>query len=376
MQPASRSARPQRSKTPRGTPLRPTDPEWHARIGAIARTIGSDDFHVGLARLLGDMLRQDYIVIVRYPLGGLPDILFLENFGQHHIDYYLQHAYETKDPFYATWRATGRSCVLPLSEALRHVRDPDFYPTVYQPKLGIADEVAVMLEGIGGACLGLFFGRRKGRFAARELDRLRLVFPAVLGFHKAHLGRLFTRLVEKARPRPAEPFAQPTSIVTRAGDHIYSNQAWRKALRGDPGIARAAAELAAARSKKLRLPSGAVLHMEKLDNEFALAPGGRLYVLEVAVDDAKAGRQAAADFDRLTPREREIVRLIIVGAGAADIAKQLRLSKGTVKNHRLRIYRKLGLSSERALFMRFMPLAEGLNRPVPNGTIAAGRALA
>jgi DNA-binding CsgD family transcriptional regulator len=245
------------------------------------------------------------------------------------------------------------------------VRDRDFYPSVYQPKLGIADEVALMLEGMGGACLGLFFGRRKGRFAARELDRLRLVFPAVLGFHKAHLGRLFARLVEKARPRPAEPFAQPTLIVTRAGDPIYSNRAWRKALRSDPGIARAVDELTAARSKRLRLPSG-VLRIDRLDREFALAPGGRMYTLETASDgaqDAKAARQATADFERLTPREREIVRLIIAGTGAADIAKRLRLSKGTVKNHRQRIYKKLGLSSERALFMRFLPLAEGLSRP-------------
>ena len=338
------------------------DSTWYTRIGELARTIGSDDFHVGIARLLGGIVQHHYIVIVRYPLAGLPDILFTENFGQHLIEYYLKHAYKAEDPFYAYWSATGRSCVLPLREAIAYAEDREFYRSIYQKKAGIADEVAIMLRGMGGACVSIFLGLRKGRFSTAELERLRTVFPAVDGFHKAHLGRLLTRLVEKARP--VEPsFPRPTLVVTRTGDAIYSNPAWKRALRADPGLARLAADAPAARNRTLRLPSGDVLHVEKLDTDFPLAPGGCVLILEPAGavgDEADRSRQAAADFERLTPREREIVRLTIAGTGAADMAKRLRLSKGTIKNHRLRIYRKLGIASAHSLYIRFLPLAKGL----------------
>jgi DNA-binding CsgD family transcriptional regulator len=331
------------------------------RIGHIARIMGGDEFHVAVARLLGDMLHHDYKVIVRYPLGGLPDILFAQNFGPHLINYYLQHAYDTTDPFYGYWRATGRPGVVPLADALRYARDRDFYPRIYQPKLGISDEVAVMLPGMGGACLGIFLGRRETRFAKADIARVRLVFPCIEGLHRAHIGRLFARLVDGTRPRAAEPFPRPTLIVTRAGDQIYSNRAWRRATRKDPGIAKALVGLAGGRQRRLSLPNGTILHVERFGTDFALAPGGRMFALEptgVAGDAVETGKRAADDFARLTPRERQIVHLIMEGASAGEMAKRLGLSKGTVKNHRLRIYKKLEVSSERALFLRFLPLTK------------------
>jgi len=365
--------RPTRNKigVSRGPHLRASAPEWYERIGNIARSIGNDRFHTAVARLLGDMVPHDYIVIVRYPVGGLPDILFTQNFGQHLIAYYLQHAFETTDPFYGYWHATGRSGVLPLSEALRYASDRDFYPRIYQPKLGIADEVAVLLAGMGGACLGIFLGRRRSRFGEREIDRLRLVFPCIEGLHKAHVGRLFTRLAERTKPHAGEPFPWPTLIVTRTGEQVYSNPAWRSLSRKEPALDGVVRDLGSGRSRKLRLPSGSTLHMEKLDSEFALAPGGRMFTVEAGTErevSTEAVQKAAADFDKLTPRERQIVGLIVTGTGGADVARKLGLSKGTIKNHRLRIYKKLDISSERALLLRFLPLAGRLGpeaRPGP-----------
>lgn len=348
--------------------LRPSDPQWFVRLGHIARSMGGDEFHVAVARLLGDMLRHDYKVIVRYPLGGLPDVLFTENFGPHLINYYLQHAYDTTDPFYGYWRATGRPGVLPLTDALRYARDRDFYPRIYQPKLGISDEVALMLPGMGGACLGIFLGRRKTRFAKADIARARLVFPCIEGLHRAHIGRLFARLVDGTRPRAAEPFPRPTLIVTRAGEQVYSNQAWRRAARKDPTIATALGNLAGGRLRRLSLPNGGILHMERFGSDFALAPGGRMFTLEptdIPDEAVETGKQAAGDFARLTPRERQVVRLILGGASAGEMARRLGLSKGTVKNHRLRIYRKLDVSTERALFLRFLPLAKDFRLAEP-----------
>jgi DNA-binding CsgD family transcriptional regulator len=58
--------------------------------------------------------------------------------------------------------------------------------------------------------------------------------------------------------------------------------------------------------------------------------------------------------DELTPREVEIVRLILEGHPTISVAERLKLRRGTVKNHRLRIYQKLDTTSERELFLGYI----------------------
>lgn len=57
---------------------------------------------------------------------------------------------------------------------------------------------------------------------------------------------------------------------------------------------------------------------------------------------------------RLTPREREIVAWILKGHSADATGSRLGISPGTVRIHRRNIYAKLGISSQRELFARFM----------------------
>ncbi|RTF06923.1 response regulator transcription factor, partial [Serratia marcescens] len=52
----------------------------------------------------------------------------------------------------------------------------------------------------------------------------------------------------------------------------------------------------------------------------------------------------------LTPREREIVDLILAGCSSQQIADRLFISLGTVKNHRKNIYGKLNIGSQAELF--------------------------
>ena len=59
-------------------------------------------------------------------------------------------------------------------------------------------------------------------------------------------------------------------------------------------------------------------------------------------------------FRSLSAREREIVALILKGHSSKSIAAQLGIAVGTVKNHRKSIYRRLSISSQSALFARFL----------------------
>ena len=58
--------------------------------------------------------------------------------------------------------------------------------------------------------------------------------------------------------------------------------------------------------------------------------------------------------DRLTPREREIVGYILKGHSAEATGQALAISSGTVRIHRRNVYAKLGISSQRELFARFL----------------------
>ena len=62
------------------------------------------------------------------------------------------------------------------------------------------------------------------------------------------------------------------------------------------------------------------------------------------------------EFERLTTREREVVRFMLLGHSSKSIAHGLDIAVGTVKNHRKSIYRKLAIRSQSALFARFLNL--------------------
>lgn len=52
----------------------------------------------------------------------------------------------------------------------------------------------------------------------------------------------------------------------------------------------------------------------------------------------------------LTPREVEVVDLLLLGCGSDAIALRLNISRYTVKDHRKRIFRKLHIGSLAELF--------------------------
>jgi DNA-binding CsgD family transcriptional regulator len=52
----------------------------------------------------------------------------------------------------------------------------------------------------------------------------------------------------------------------------------------------------------------------------------------------------------LSPREAEVMRLLLAGCGSEAVALRLDISRHTVKDHRKRIFRKLGIGSLAELF--------------------------
>jgi two-component system response regulator NreC len=81
------------------------------------------------------------------------------------------------------------------------------------------------------------------------------------------------------------------------------------------------------------------------------ASRGRSYV-SPALAARLYGGKSSPPADKLTPREREVLRLIALGHTSLEIAHKLELSPRTIETHRARIHRKLGLAT-RAELVRY-----------------------
>ncbi len=64
--------------------------------------------------------------------------------------------------------------------------------------------------------------------------------------------------------------------------------------------------------------------------------------------------------EQLTPRERQIARLILQGHSSKSLAKELGISPSTVKVHRKHIYERLSVNTQTELFMCFINHLDGL----------------
>jgi DNA-binding NarL/FixJ family response regulator len=97
---------------------------------------------------------------------------------------------------------------------------------------------------------------------------------------------------------------------------------------------------------------------ETLVEAIRTVAGGGAYLfapLAEGLDAAHTGAWRDDAFetpDALTPREREVLKLMTSGISNGEIAEALRLSEGTVRNHVSNILSKLGVSDRTRAVLR------------------------
>jgi len=337
----------------RQTPLRPGDAAWLAALGEAARAIGSDEFPARLLHLFARLIRHDMAMVVRYARFSAPDFLVCEGLPDHQVETYRSGLYRF-DPFYGYWQKRGRGGVV----SLRDVAPPTLLRSGYrafQRQAKICDELGMFLPGVGRGSIALFLERSTGWFTPTEKERGRRAYPAIAGLYRAHIGHIFAAL-GTSPGAPSSQLTRATLLVDRDGERVYANKEWR-AAEADPAVGRASADLAGEKSGQVRLSDNRMLHVAPLEPDFPLAPAGRIYVIErIGLAPAPLSPRAViAQFGAgLTPREREIVVLVLEGHPSATIAKRLGIGRGTVKNHRRRLYDKLDITTERELFLLYL----------------------
>jgi DNA-binding CsgD family transcriptional regulator len=228
--------------------------------------------------------------------------------------------------------------------------------------MSISDEIAVFLPAIGDASPTLILDRAKGVFTAAELARARALFPLLAALHRKHLG-LF---IASGIAADASPLGQqrPLRLVDHNGLSVFETQSWiDMAARGDKAVAEALAVVTTRGPCLVHLPGPKILRRTQLPADFGPAPNG--YCDEVTSEPpppatAGAGLALPAGMAaRLTDREQQIALKMLQGYPALEIAQRMNLSRRTVKNYRLSIYRKLDITTERELFGEYIAALRG-----------------
>lgn len=342
-----------------GAPIGLAEDGWFRLVGEAAAAIGTDGFHQKLVELFGSTIAHEASWIIRYSRVAPPDVIHTANVPDDVVDFYAAHC-AAVDPFSAHWKLREEPGVRTLA-GFRRSRDaeidPQPYNRLYLAAADVEDELGVFFSTVGHSSLGLFLVRARGRFTAAEVRRAEFAFPVLDGFHKAHIGRIFDRLRVAGDANESELVSRPTLVQDRFGLEIFASPSWREALAGEPDLAEALAEAGDQRSVQF---AGYTIKVERFDRYFPLAPSGTMFVLIPRGDGApgdpppRVADPVAPDPDmQLTAREKQVFDLLMAGETTGCIAQKLKISKGTVKNNRLRIYRKADVTSDRALVQKF-----------------------
>jgi DNA-binding CsgD family transcriptional regulator len=319
---------------------------WQA-IGVASAAIGGERLYDCLLEILAVLVDADLVSLVRYSSFGTPDIVIPREVRDEVAGPYNAGLYAF-DPFHHYWRTVGQPAVTSLHNLATSELWTSRYALDFMRAARISDEVAVFLPAIGGASPTLILDREHGRFSADELAIIERVFPLLAGLHHAHLKAIVSPgMIVHAEEKPLR-------LIDRSGQELAANRAWH-ALAADPssGLSEALHTLACSGVNHTSLSDGRLLVRSRLPADFGAAPGGWCEQVETP-SPTFADAPCDAWLAPLTQREREIVVLTLEGHPIASIAQRLGVSRGTIKNHRLRLYQKLDITTERELFLTHM----------------------
>ena len=322
-------------------------------IGSIADRLGTFGAYVAIIDLVRQLIPAARAQVMYYPRFSLPRYLYETNtpIGEQAI--YRQ--YYRFDPFYKHITALSEPAVLQLRPLLARSLATDVYMSVFYPQTGAVDEIAMLLPAFGGGVVGLFC--QAGReYRDCEVASVRALLPMIAAFHRVQ-DRL--TLLSARTGQHQGGYDRYVILLDEAGRETFRSPEMARLERVNPGLGDAIAHLAVQPSgSRMQLTEG-TLHIADLGDGIVSQQGGRICFFHAGPNAGVPRELTAAivDFLRLyglSPRQRDILELTLLGCSAYNIAQRLDLSEGTVRNHRKQIYDKLDVTTEREIFAMFL----------------------
>ncbi len=186
-------------------------------------SIGHDGFHRELVDLFGAAIQHKSCWIIRYSRVAPPDVLYTHNVPDEIVHFYNRECLNI-DPFSEYWKRWEKPGILTLSGLENASLKSIIYSKIFRAAANISDELGMFFTTVGHCCLGLFLEREKGHFSRADIRRAELMFPALDGYHRAHLGWLFNGLRYKNDIEVKGFIKRPTLIQDRFGVEVYANE--------------------------------------------------------------------------------------------------------------------------------------------------------
>jgi len=331
------------------------------RIGTLVEATGSEGFYGAVANFLAEMINSNRWVVMRYKRYAVPEFVENNSVTDELKRIYLDGLYRF-DPLLRLVDSGIRDDTFILSK-LRKPKSTDVYlDQIYQSSL-IRDEAGILLSVPGGGCMAICIDHGFRNFRDTEIKIIENVFPLVKSIHTVHLDRTFLSLSYGSGRGSNSRAKQAIIIFDRHHQPIFRNEDWfilekKKQIPDFDQI-----DLNSGNGT-VALEEGNVLYWERLDDKFAVAPGGLICTIEQRSPGYLTVniKESLRDFQhrhKLTSRECEIIDLVLQGYPNSMIAKKLDIAAGSVRNHRHRLYNKLDITTERELFFMFIDFLLG-----------------
>jgi DNA-binding CsgD family transcriptional regulator len=315
---------------------------WQTVVRA-GSAMGEAHFYDRLVELLGAVVASDMHAFARYSGVAPPDLIVPQNQRPYTKDLYGSDFF-VLHPFHHYWQ----TCAKPTIRSLRQLAELGTWGNTYSVEFlrvtGLGDQAGMFLPSLGGMGATLILARKKQWFSKSELIRLKNIVPLVEGLHNAHIKAI------QSRGAVSGATEKPCRLVDWSGEELFANMAWKKiSADAGSGLADTFMVPTPAESAEIMLPAGRRLLRRQLAADSVTGSAGLFDVIDEPPPRSPA--QTDSWLGPLTPREREIVMLTLAGHPIAGIAKHLGVGRGTIKNHRVRLYQKLDITTERELFL-------------------------
>ncbi|CAA2142557.1 helix-turn-helix transcriptional regulator [Hyphomicrobium sp. ghe19] len=326
------------------------DANWYVKLGTAAKSAGTPVFYENMLRLLGSGIAHEYGFAVRYGNADSTDVLCTTGHPDFIVDEYKA-TYHHVDPFGHFWRSTRRKGLVTSEEAISDTAETRLYTSVFQRRAKIADEIGIVFPSPGKTCIALFLESSDRKFSSELAAHIERIFPALEGLHFSHLARTFGKLCDFSLDAD-EATTRPILLTDRHGQVVYRSSSWREAEDREPCLVNIRKDIRTIDRGEIEISETMRLKVSRLPDDFSIAPEGHIYVLNWR--PVRQPTEALAPSDGLaiaplTKLEGDVLALIKLTKSSGQIAVELGIAKGTVKNYKQRLYRKFAVNSEREL---------------------------
>jgi len=308
--------------------------------------IGMPGFYESIVELVRQMIPCDFWIIARYDALSRPLILSENGMNVDAKALYSDQLWQ-RDPLSRETGDSGRRAI-----SLHEMRLGGSLDTVYssyvQSALGIEDELALLFPISGDSFLALCLDRQRLAFSQAELELARELQTMLIELHRQHVLRSIDQKASLFLHRSG--YGKPEIMILSANQKVlYKTDTWSdaaiQAFEREPQPS----EIGGGPAVETFGRDGWSMVRLKDDGDNAILSGADIFLLRRATADPTGRIEQFAKLHRLTERQRQIVALSLQGHPNAQIASKLGISVGGVKNHKLRLYEKLDITSEREL---------------------------